>query len=68
MPCHRLFLVNADRSCMIVDCHKHKGSGALISYAPPGHAADKALWFSRMYILNWAAEIRSASVVSVSYL
>ena len=63
-----LFIVNMDGSCMIVDSHQHTDSGALISYAPPGCSDHQALWFSRMYSLNWATEISSASVISVSYL
>ena len=63
-----LFIVNTDGSCMIVDSHQHRHSGAVISYAPPGHANYQALWLSRMYFSTWATEISSASVISVSYL
>ena len=43
-----LLIVNTDHSTMSVDSHSHIGSGALISSAPPGHAADLAVWFARL--------------------
>lgn len=53
---------------MIVDSHSHIGSGALISFAPPGHAADLAVWFARMSRNTWNYELGTTSVISVSYV
>ena len=53
---------------MIVDSHSHTWSGALISFAPPGHAADLAVWFARMLRNIWNYELGTTSVISVSYV
>lgn len=63
-----LLIVNTDQSTMIVDSHSHIGSGALISFAPPGHAADLAVWFARMLRNTWNYELGTTSVISVSYV
>ena len=63
-----LLIVNTDQSTMIVDSHSHIGSGALISFAPPGHAADLAVWFARMSRNTWNYELGTTSVISVSYV
>lgn len=53
---------------MIVDSHSHIGSGALISFASPGHAADLAVWFARMSRNTWNYELGTTSVISVNYV
>ena len=63
-----LLIVNTDQSTMIVDSHSHIGSGALISFAPPGHAVDLAVWFARMSRNTWNHELGTTSVISVSYV
>lgn len=63
-----LLIVNTDQSTMIVDSHSHIGSGALISFAPPGHAADLAVWFTRMSRNTWNYELGTTSVISVNYV
>ena len=63
-----LLIVNTDQSTMIVDSHSHIGSGALISFAAPGHAVDLAVWFARMSRNTWNHELGTTSVISVSYV
>ena len=63
-----LLIVNADKSTMIVDSHKHNVIGAMIAYAPPGCACDLALWFSNMTLDTWKAPLPAMSVVSVCYV
>ena len=63
-----LIIVNIDQSTMIMASHSHIGSGALISFAPPGHAADLAVWFARMSRNTWNYELGTTSVISVSYV
>ena len=63
-----LLIVHKDQSTMIVDSHSHIRSGALISFAPPGHAAGLAAWFVRMSQNTWNCELGTTSVISVSYV
>ena len=63
-----LFIVNQDKSPMIVDSHEHRGTGALIAYAPVGQVDSLALWFTRMHSATWDTEIGLTSLVSVSYV
>ena len=44
-----LFIANQDRSCMIVDSHRHgNNTGAIIAYCAPNCAKVLAKWFESM--------------------
>ena len=63
-----LFIANQDRSCMIVDSHRHgNNTGAIIAYCAPNCAKVLAKWFESMLQETWQSNLRVCSVTPVFY-
>ena len=62
-----LFIVNKDRSCMIVDSHRHVNVGAMIAYCPSKCTRMLAKWVRTMFRETWQCDLRACSVTPIFY-
>ena len=62
-----LFIVNKDRSCMIVDSHRHVNVGAMIAYCPSKCTRMLAKWFRTIFQKTWQCDLRACSVTPIFY-
>ena len=62
-----LFIVNKDRSCMIVDSHRHVNVGAVIAYCPSKCTRMLAKWVRFIFRETWQCDLRACSVTPIFY-
>ena len=62
-----LFIVNKDRSCMIVDSHRHVNVGAVIAYCPSKCTRMLAKWVRSIFRETWQCDLRACSVTPIFY-
>ena len=60
-----LFIVNKDRSCMIVDSHRHVNVGAMIAYCPSKCTRMLAKWVRTIFRETWQCDLRACSVTLI---
>ena len=62
-----LFIVNKDRSCMIVDSHRHVNVGAMIAYCPSKCTRMLAERVRTIFRETWQCDLRACSVTPFFY-
>ena len=62
-----LFIVNKDRSCMIVDSHRHVNVGAMIAYCPSKCTRMLAKRVRTIFRETWQCDLRACSVTPFFY-
>ena len=62
-----LFIVNKDRSCMIVDSHRHVNVGAMIAYCPSKCTRMLAKRVRTIFRETWQCDLRACSVTPIFY-
>ena len=61
------FIVNKDRSCTIVDSHRHVNVGAVIAYCLSKCTRMLAKWVRTIFRETWKCDLRACSVTPIFY-
>jgi len=62
-----LFIVNQDKSAMLLDSHNHGNHGAVIAHTSPGDVVSLAVWLKAMMQTDWQCTLNIASVHKIMY-